>query len=226
MYLFSFCALLTARRGTRKGRGAVGVSMTDPYNSRMATGDFASLAGELLLALPGIGDPRFEQAVIAMCVHEPDGAIGIGHRPDRAAARAARPAQAARDRARRRARRADPSRRPGRAAARLRAPFARLERRGHVDRVGRVSLTTTLDVLRAIAEGEGPDRWLVALGYAGWGEEQLDEEMRRHGWLWLARARNCCSKRRSRIAGRARSQLPGWMYGCLRPPAGTPEPIS
>jgi putative transcriptional regulator len=46
-----------------------------------------------------------------------------------------------------------------------------------------MSLTTTLDVLRAISKGEGPDRWLVALGYAGWGEEQLDEEMRRHGWL-------------------------------------------
>jgi putative transcriptional regulator len=45
-----------------------------------------------------------------------------------------------------------------------------------------MSLTTTLDVLRAIAAGEGPDRWLVALGYAGWGEEQLDEEMSRHGW--------------------------------------------
>jgi putative transcriptional regulator len=38
-------------------------------------------------------------------------------------------------------------------------------------------------VLRAIAEGRGPSRWLVALGYAGWAEGQLDEEMTRHGWF-------------------------------------------
>ncbi|MBW8745312.1 MAG: YqgE/AlgH family protein, partial [Sphingomonas sp.] len=50
----------------------------DPYNRDMATGDFASLAGELLLALPGIGDPRFEHAVIAMVLHQPDGAMGVG----------------------------------------------------------------------------------------------------------------------------------------------------
>ncbi len=40
-----------------------------------------------------------------------------------------------------------------------------------------------IDVLRAIAEGTGPSRWLVALGYAGWGEGQLDEELTRHGWF-------------------------------------------
>ena len=60
---------LTGGWGTRKGRRAVGVMMTDPYNRRMASDDFVSLAGELLLALPGIGDPRFEQAVIAMVLH-------------------------------------------------------------------------------------------------------------------------------------------------------------
>jgi putative transcriptional regulator len=38
-------------------------------------------------------------------------------------------------------------------------------------------------VLKAIAEGKGPSRWLIALGYAGWGEGQLDEEMTRHGWF-------------------------------------------
>ena len=36
------------------------------------------LSGKLLLAMPGIGDPRFEQAVIAMCVHDENGAVGIG----------------------------------------------------------------------------------------------------------------------------------------------------
>ena len=36
------------------------------------------LSGQFLLAMPGIGDPRFEKAVIAMCVHDEDGALGIG----------------------------------------------------------------------------------------------------------------------------------------------------
>ena len=36
------------------------------------------LSGQLLLAMPGIGDPRFEKAVIAMCVHDEEGALGIG----------------------------------------------------------------------------------------------------------------------------------------------------
>ena len=36
------------------------------------------LSGKLLLAMPGIGDPRFERAVIAMCVHDENGAVGIG----------------------------------------------------------------------------------------------------------------------------------------------------
>ena len=44
-------------------------------------------------------------------------------------------------------------------------------------------MTGTIDVLRAIAEGRGPSQWIAALGYAGWGEGQLDEEMTRHGWF-------------------------------------------
>jgi putative transcriptional regulator len=48
------------------------------------------------------------------------------------------------------------------------------------------AMTGTIDVLKAIAEGRGPSRWLVALGYAGWGPGQLDEEMTRHGWFAAA----------------------------------------
>jgi putative transcriptional regulator len=47
----------------------------------------------------------------------------------------------------------------------------------------RVSLTATIDILRAIAAGEGPDRALLALGYAGWDAGQLEEEIQRNGWL-------------------------------------------
>ena len=44
-------------------------------------------------------------------------------------------------------------------------------------------MTGTIDILRAIAEGKGPKQWIAALGYAGWGDGQLDEEMTRHGWF-------------------------------------------
>ncbi len=157
--------------------------MQPPYNNLMSSSGFTSLAGELLLALPGIGDPRFEQAVIAMCVHQPDGALGVGigqivpgiglhtllrqldiepgSAPD-AAIHAGGPVEQQRGFV-------------------LHSPDWRGEDTLVVSPT--LSLTTTLDVLRAIAAGEGPERWLVALGYAGWGEAQLDEEMRRHGWL-------------------------------------------
>jgi putative transcriptional regulator len=46
-----------------------------------------------------------------------------------------------------------------------------------------VSLTATLDVLRALAEGAGPRRSLIALGYSGWAPNQLEGELRRNGWL-------------------------------------------
>jgi putative transcriptional regulator len=46
-----------------------------------------------------------------------------------------------------------------------------------------MALTATLDILRAIGRGEGPRRSLLALGYAGWGAGQLDDELQRNGWL-------------------------------------------
>ena len=50
----------------------------------------------------------------------------------------------------------------------------------HADLTAR--LTATVDVVKAIAEGRGPKASMLALGYAGWGPGQLDEEMHRHGW--------------------------------------------
>jgi len=143
----------------------------------------ASLRGQYLLALPGIGDPRFEKAVIAMCAHDDEGALGIGvgsilpgitlHplleqldiepglAPDREV-HVGGPVE------------------PQRGFVLHGADWTG-EDTLQVD--GRWGLTSTLDVLRAIASGKGPRQWLVALGYAGWGEGQLDGEMRRHGWL-------------------------------------------
>lgn len=140
------------------------------------------LAGQLLLALPGIGDPRFERSAIALCVHDANGALGIGlgH---------------LRDGIRFRALLEDVGIEPGD------APDCAVHHGGPVEpergfvlhspdwtsegtlAVNAVfSLSASLDILRAIAIGEGPRHWAIALGYAGWGAGQLDAEMRRHGW--------------------------------------------
>ncbi len=47
----------------------------------------------------------------------------------------------------------------------------------------RFALTATVDVLRAIAAGKGPERRVLALGYAGWDAGQLDSEIQANGWL-------------------------------------------
>jgi putative transcriptional regulator len=145
------------------------------------------LSGKLLLAMPGMADPRFERAVIALCVHDSDGAIGIGIGHKRAGIGF---------RGLLRQLDIDPGQAPD-CAVHHGGPVE--PGRGFVlhstDWGGQDSLqvngengctfamTGTIDVLRAIAEGSGPAQWVVALGYAGWGEGQLDEEMTRHGWF-------------------------------------------
>ncbi len=151
--------------------------------ARMESAKF--LAGQFLLAMPGIGDPRFDQAMIAICAHDAEGAMGI----DIGAAFEGMTLHDV-------LRQVDIA--PGVAPD---VPVLRggpvETRRGFVlhsrdwsgvdtiDVAGRWALSGTLDALRAIAEGKGPTRWLVALGYAGWGPGQLDGEMTRHGWLNL-----------------------------------------
>jgi putative transcriptional regulator len=49
--------------------------------------------------------------------------------------------------------------------------------------VGDIGLTTSRDILEAMAKGEGPRDQLVALGYAGWAPGQLEDEIKRNGWL-------------------------------------------
>ncbi|TFI56433.1 hypothetical protein E2493_20225 [Sphingomonas parva] len=141
------------------------------------------LTGQLLLAMPGIGDPRFERAVIAMCVHDENGALGIGL--GRIVPRISFHGLL---------KQLDIE--PGVApdvAIHLGGPVE--PQRGFIlhsldwggqesIQVGdRWALSATLDILRAIAEGKGPTRWLAALGYAGWGAGQLEQELCGNGWF-------------------------------------------
>lgn len=49
--------------------------------------------------------------------------------------------------------------------------------------LGNMALTTSRDILQEVAQGEGPERLLITLGYAGWGEGQLESEMAQNAWL-------------------------------------------
>jgi putative transcriptional regulator len=49
-----------------------------------------------------------------------------------------------------------------------------------------VSLTTSKDVLEAVSQGSGPDKFMVSLGYAGWSAGQLENELKQNAWLSVA----------------------------------------
>ena len=134
-----------------------------------------------------MADPRFERAVIAICVHDENGAIGIGVGHKRAGI-GFRTLLQQLD--------LDPGQapdcavhhggpvEPGRVFVLHSTDWGGQDTLHVAGQNGEIfAMTGTIDILRAIAEGGGPSRWLVALGYAGWGEGQLDEEMTRHGWF-------------------------------------------
>ena len=54
---------------------------------------------------------------------------------------------------------------------------------GSIEVTDSVAMTATVDILRSIAEGGGPRKRLLALGYAGWGQGQLESEIQANGWL-------------------------------------------
>jgi putative transcriptional regulator len=144
----------------------------------------SSLVGKLLVAMPGMRDPRFAKSVVYMCAHSTDGAMGLVLNrildtltfadlleqlgiPSSESQRAIRvhfggPVET------------------GRGFV-LHSPDYKQD--GTLIVAGEVSLTATVDILRAIAAGAGPRRHLLALGYAGWGPGQLDGEIRANGWL-------------------------------------------
>ena len=139
------------------------------------------LSGKLLLAMPGMADPRFERAVIAMCIHDENGAIGIGIGQKRAGITF---------RALLRQLEIEPGEAPdcavhhGGPVEPGRGFILHSTDWGGQDSVqvngehgALFAMTGTVNILKAIAAGSGPTRWIAALGYAGWGEGQLEGEM-------------------------------------------------
>ena len=145
------------------------------------------LSGSLLLSMPGIDDPRFERSVIAMCLHDDYGAFGLV---------ANNPVAGLTVRALMKQLDIDPGMTPGDALVMNGGPVepgrgfvlhsAEYQGQSSISVTGARGpawgLTATLDVLKDIAAGKGPARWLAAMGYTGWGAGQLDGEMTRHGW--------------------------------------------
>ncbi|MGI9395657.1 MAG: YqgE/AlgH family protein [Boseongicola sp.] len=145
----------------------------------------AKLEGKLLIAMPGMGDPRFEKAVIFVCAHSEDGALGlIVNKPT-------------------------PELKFGPLLGQLNIEISDPQRDIRIHFGGPVEngrgfvlhsadylsdsatlqvnndfgMTATLDVLEEIAKGDGPDQALLALGYSGWGPGQLEDEILQNGWL-------------------------------------------
>ncbi|MFY9628379.1 MAG: YqgE/AlgH family protein [Methylocystis sp.] len=150
------------------------------------------LEGQMLVAMPGMEDERFARSVVYVCAHSADGAMGI--MLNRAARVRDFPDLLEQLKV------IDPKERISLPAA---AKDVQVLSGGPVqtDRGfvlhsadffidnstlpidDGVSLTATVDILRAIAAGQGPDRAVLALGYACWDAGQLENEIQHNGWL-------------------------------------------
>ena len=142
------------------------------------------LVGQMLVAMPGMPDPRFARTVIYLCAHNEDGAMGLVINRDLPEVSFPDLLEQLNINC------ADPN-----TAIRVHAGGPVESGRGFVlhspDYVhdstlvvdGSMALTATVDILKAIAAGHGPQRRLLALGYSGWGPGQLDDEILKNGWL-------------------------------------------
>ncbi|HEV2509263.1 YqgE/AlgH family protein [Bosea sp. (in: a-proteobacteria)] len=153
------------------------------------------LDGQCLIAMPGMSDQRFVRSVVYLCAHSEDGAMGII--VNKPAADTRFPELLVQ---------LDVI--PSDQAIRLPSQAERMKvlrggpvetKRGFVLHSADfflesatlpiddgICLTATLDILRAIAVGTGPENAVLALGYAGWGAGQLESEIQSNGWLHCA----------------------------------------
>lgn len=143
------------------------------------------LTGKMLIAMPGMTDTRFGNAVVFLCAHSPEGSMGlIVNKPTSDLK--------ARDLFEQLSITIGPD------ARELPVYFGGpvehgrgfvLHERGYNSAIstlnvnGDFAMTATLDILEDLADGRGPAKALLALGYAGWGPGQLEAELAQNGWL-------------------------------------------
>ena len=143
------------------------------------------LTGKLLLAMPTMRDPRFAQSVVFICAHSPDGSMGlIVNKPadDLRFADLLEQLDITRSEGSRdiRIHFGGPVEH-GRGFVLHSADYGNNDSTLQVD--GDFGMTATLDILEEMAQGHGPQSSLLALGYAGWGPGQVEEEIAANGWL-------------------------------------------
>lgn len=142
------------------------------------------LTGQLLVAMPGMSDPRFARSVICLCAHSAEGAMGIVlNQPLPSLTFDDLLGQLKLDPV-------PPARRirlthggPVEGGRGFVLHTADWQTEGSLKVHGGLALTANIEILKAIAEGGGPREGVLALGYAGWGPGQLDDEMQRNTWL-------------------------------------------
>jgi putative transcriptional regulator len=143
-----------------------------------------SLTGQFLIAMPAMTDPNFEQTVSFICQHNKDGALGIVI--NRTMDLTMGDVLSQMDIPANECRRADQPVHFGGPVQSERG-FILHDQPGAWDSTvaidERIGLTTSKDILEAIARNEGPDHVLIALGYAGWGSGQLEQEITQNAWL-------------------------------------------
>lgn len=147
----------------------------------------AWLTGQLLVAMPAMSDPRFERSVIYMCSHSPNGAMGlvINRLFDEVDFRMVLDQLDIRggsDMTSQRVFCGGPVE-MGRGFV-LHSDDCL--RDGSVEVDDGIALSATVEMLQLVADGNGPQRSLMALGYSGWGPGQLEREVRENGWLTVA----------------------------------------
>ena len=143
------------------------------------------LEGKLLIAMPGMSDPRFEKSVIFMCAHSAKGAMGlIINKPIDGLSFRELMSKFNIDVT------ADAHDTPilfggpvhvGRGFVLHSADYGSNESTLAI--TSEISLTATTDILEAISHGHGPSKSMLALGYAGWGTGQIESEIVANGWI-------------------------------------------
>jgi putative transcriptional regulator len=142
-----------------------------------------SLAGRVLIASPDIGDPRFSRTVILIVRHDRDGALGITLNRPFAEVPLAKLLESIGEK---------DLTASGKVTLFAGGPVqpeagfvihtAEYSRPGTAAIGGAVSITSTKEIFRDIAQNKGPQKSLIAFGYSGWGANQLEAELARHDW--------------------------------------------